>query len=73
MTSRQLLKSKIETLADEEVEEVLEYISVMESVREQIKSPDPFDEMIVRLLSEAMKRASPAALTVSGRRARTRN
>ena len=57
MTSRQLLKSKIDTLMDEEVEEVLEYISVMESVKQHTSSPDPLDELIVELLSEAMKRS----------------
>ena len=57
MTGRQLLKSKIDTLMDEEVEEVLEYISVMQSVKEHMSSPDPLDELIVELLSEAMKRS----------------
>jgi hypothetical protein len=61
MTGQQLLKSKIDTLMDEEVEEVLEYISVMQSVKEHITSPDPLDELIVELLSEAMKRSLPAA------------
>ena len=35
MTSRQLLLSKADTLADNEVAEVLEYISIMESLRNQ--------------------------------------
>jgi len=61
MTGRQLLKSKIDTLMDEEVEEVLEYISVMQSVKEHMTSPDPLDELIVELLVEAMKRSLPAA------------
>jgi hypothetical protein len=61
MTGRQLLKSKIDTLMVEEVEEVLEYISVMQSVKEHMTSPDPLDELIVELLSEAMKRSLPAA------------
>ena len=61
MTGRQLLKSRIDTLMDEEVEEVLEYISVMQSVKEYMSTPDPLDELIVELLSEAMKRSLPAA------------
>lgn len=52
---RQLLKGKAETLTDAEIAEVLEYISIMESVKEQVKTPDPLDELIVRLLSDAMK------------------
>ena len=35
MTSRQLLLSKTETLTDSEVAEVLEYIGIMESLRDQ--------------------------------------
>jgi hypothetical protein len=53
--NRQLLKGKAETLSDVEIAEVLEYISIMESLREQVKAPDPLDELIIRLLSEAMK------------------
>jgi hypothetical protein len=59
MTGRQLLKSRIDTLMDDEVEEVLEYISVMQSVKGHMTSPDPLDELIVELLSEAMKRSLP--------------
>jgi hypothetical protein len=53
--NRQLLKGKAETLSDAEIAEVLEYISIMESVREQVTTPDPLDELIIRLLSDAMK------------------
>ena len=35
MTSRQLLLSKTDTLTDSEVAEVLEYIGIMESLRDQ--------------------------------------
>jgi len=35
MTSRQLLLSKADTLTDGEVAEVLEYIGIMESLRDQ--------------------------------------
>lgn len=53
--NRQLLKGKAETLSDAEIAEVLEYISIMESAREQVKTPDPLDELIIRLLSDVMK------------------
>jgi hypothetical protein len=67
MTGRQLLKSKIDALMDEEVEEVLEYICVMESVKEHMTSPDPLDELIAELLSEAMKRSLPGGRASSAR------
>ena len=53
--NRQLLKGKAETLTDAEIAEVLEYISIMESAKEQVNLPDPLDELIIRLLSDAMK------------------
>jgi hypothetical protein len=51
--NRELLKAKADSLADNEVQEVLEYISIMESLRDQNSIPDPFDEVLLRLLSEA--------------------
>jgi hypothetical protein len=53
--NRQFLKCKAETLTDAEIAEVLEYISIMESAKEQVTTPDPLDELIFRLLSDAMK------------------
>ena len=52
---RDLLKAKADSLTDSEVQEVIEYISIMESIREQKSFPDPLDEALFRLLSEAWR------------------
>jgi hypothetical protein len=53
--NRQLLKHKVDTLTETEVSEVLEYISIMESVEQQSRSSDPLQEMILGLLLQAMR------------------
>ncbi|HSB12613.1 MAG TPA: hypothetical protein VLM38_24195 [Blastocatellia bacterium] len=55
--NRELLKQKADTLSESEVQEVVEYIHIMESLSEHRAGPDPFDEAILRLLSEAMRDA----------------
>jgi hypothetical protein len=50
--SRQQLRAKIDCLTDDEASEVLDYISVMQSLNDTAW-PDPLDELILRLLSEA--------------------
>lgn len=55
MFDRQRLKRKAQTLSDSEVAEVLEYINIMESLRYQSARPDPLDEAILKLLSEATR------------------
>lgn len=55
MVNRQLLKHRVETLSDSEVAEVLEYITIMESVREQANNPDPLDEALLGLLLQDMR------------------
>jgi len=52
--NRQLLKGKAETLSDAEIAEVLEYISIMESVKQEGRKPDPIDDLILWLLFNAM-------------------
>jgi hypothetical protein len=54
MNNRQLLKEKADTLTEVEISEVLEYIVIMESLRDQRIDPDPLDEIMLRLLSEAV-------------------
>jgi hypothetical protein len=49
-TARQLLKYKADTLRDEEVAEVLEYIAIMKSLDEQTSKRNPFDEAMLKLL-----------------------
>ena len=53
--NRELLKQKAETLMESEIEEVLEYIEIMETLREQKILPDPLDEVILKLLSESIR------------------
>jgi len=53
MTNRQALKSKADTLTDAEIAEVLDYINIMESLRQQASNPDLFDDELVNLLADA--------------------
>ncbi len=64
MINRQLLKHKADTLTQDEVAEVLEYISVMQSLSEQAIKPNARDEAMLELLSIALRGASPGAKTV---------
>ena len=52
-TNRYLLKSKADTLTDSEIAEVLDYIKIMESLRQQASNPDLFDDELVNLLADA--------------------
>jgi len=62
MINRQLLKHKLDLLSDEEVVEVLEYISIMESVRAQVSSPDPLEEALLGFLIQSMRYDSSFSL-----------
>ena len=54
MNNRQLLAQKAESLSDSEIAEVLEYISIMESLGESRTKPDPLEELMLKLLSESL-------------------
>jgi hypothetical protein len=54
-TNRQLLKTKAETLTEAEIAEVLDYIYIMESLREQANKPDLFDDELINLLADALE------------------
>ena len=58
MNNRQMLKEKADTLTEVEISEVLEYIVIMESLSDQRSNPDPLDEIMLRLLSEAVHDAT---------------
>ena len=47
MTTRQLLMSKADTLTDTEVAEVLEYIGIMESLRDQPIQPGVWEDTLL--------------------------
>jgi hypothetical protein len=53
--NRQVLKRKAETLTDAEISEVLDYINIMESLREQANKPDLFDDELMNLLVDALE------------------
>ena len=55
ITNRQTLKRKVETLTDTEISEVLDYINIMESLREQAGRPDLFDDEWMNLLADAIE------------------
>jgi hypothetical protein len=52
---RQMLKSKADLLTEAEITEVLDYINIMQSLREQASRPDLFDDELMNLLADAME------------------
>jgi hypothetical protein len=63
MTNRQMLKVKAETLTEAEITEVLDYISIMESLREQASKPDLFDDELINLLANALENRRARGVT----------
>src|SRR5215831_5404756 len=55
ISNRQVLRRKAETLTDSEISEVLDYINIMESLREQATKPDLFDDELMNLLVDAVE------------------
>jgi hypothetical protein len=53
--NRQVLKFKADTLTETEITEVLDYINIMESLREQATKPDLFDDELVNMLADALE------------------
>ncbi len=53
MTERQLLALKLDALNDSEVREVLDYISIMESMRRSTVTDGVWEDDLVAQLSEA--------------------
>lgn len=62
ITERQRLALKLDSLNDSEVKEVLEYISIMESMRRATTLPGMWEDELVALLGDALenKRARQA-------------
>jgi len=61
--SRQLLRRKADTLSDSEIAEVLDYINIMESLREQASKPDLFDDELMNLLTDALENRRARVVT----------
>ncbi len=55
ITERQRLAFKLESLTDTEVKEVLDYISIMESMRRVKLTGGAWDDELVALLSDAQE------------------
>ena len=53
LTERQRLAHKLDSLNDAEVNEVLDYISIMESMRHAAVAPGPWEDELVSLLADA--------------------
>ena len=53
ITERQRLALRLDSLNDSEVKEVLEYISIMESMRHATAIPGTWEDELVSLLAEA--------------------
>ena len=57
ITERQRLALKLEHLTDTEVSEVLDYISIMESMRRAAAMPAAWEDELVSLLADAKENA----------------
>ena len=55
ITNRQVLRRKADTLSEPEISEVLDYINIMESLRDQANKPDLFDDELMNLLADALE------------------
>ena len=55
ITNRQVLRRKADTLSEPEIAEVLDYINIMESLRDQANKPDLFDDELMNLLADALE------------------
>lgn len=62
-TNRQALRLKADTLTETEIAEVLDYISIMESLREQASKPDLFDDELMALLADALENRRARVVT----------
>jgi hypothetical protein len=50
-----VLRRKADTLSEPEISEVLDYINIMESLRDQANKPDLFDDELMNLLADALE------------------
>jgi hypothetical protein len=73
LTARQRLAEEIERLTDDEIAEVLEYISIMTSMREEERDPQRFKNELLLLLSQPEQRAVPSAMQPGGKDNRERS
>jgi hypothetical protein len=55
VTDREKLLFKLDHLSDSEVQEVLDYVSIMESMKRERVQPDAFEDELLALLSAAVE------------------
>jgi len=53
ITERQYLALKLDSLNDREVNEVLDYISIMESMRRAVVAPGLWEDELILMLADA--------------------
>ena len=53
LTDREKLFFKLDSFTDGEVSELLDYVSIMESMKREISQPDIFEDELLNLLSSA--------------------
>ena len=53
VTQRQLLASKLEALTDAEINDILEYIGIMERMRRSVILPSASEDEVVAVLADA--------------------
>ena len=63
ITNRQVLRHKADSLSETEIAEVLDYINIMESLREQANKPDLFDDELMNLLADALENRRARVVT----------
>ncbi|HXG93765.1 MAG TPA: hypothetical protein VNN73_15580 [Blastocatellia bacterium] len=63
ITNRQALKSKVDSLSDAEIAEVMDYINIMQSLREQADKPDLFDDELMTMLADALENRRARVVT----------
>ena len=53
LTQRQLLSLKLESLTDSEVQELLDYVAIMESMRRATLVPGVWEDEVLAILADA--------------------
>jgi hypothetical protein len=55
LTNRERLTFKLDHLSDTDVQEVLEYVSIMESMKREAAQPDAAEDELLALLSASLE------------------
>jgi hypothetical protein len=55
LTQRQLLSLKLESLTDSEVQELLDYVAIMESMRRSVIVPSAWEDEVLAILADAQE------------------